>query len=58
MSNIKIGDKVQAISIQGIEVKGTLTQMGRVFPIAIVKVDNGDRLDIHECYSEDLKLVK
>ena len=53
----KIGDNVQGISLHGVEVEGVIEQLGKVFPVAIVKVNEGDRLDIHECYNDDLKLL-
>lgn len=52
---MNIGDNVQGVSIHGIEVKGKIIKIGNIFPVAIVKNDDGDRLDVHECYVENLK---
>ena len=54
---MNIGDNVTGVSLHGVEVKGTIEQLGQVFPVAIVKIINGDRLDVHECDIEDLKLI-
>lgn len=52
---MNIGDEVVGISIHGNEVNGKIIKIGNMFPVAIVKNNNGDRLDVHECYVEDLK---
>jgi len=53
----KIGDNVQGLSLHGVEVEGVIEQIGGIFPVAIVKAENGDRLDVYECNIEDLKKV-